>query len=187
MGKKKLMLTSSRNRKRIKQRSKQMRKRAKRASSNNGIFTAQRSYVPMDSMIYQGQNEEVLTCPDGTIHTTNFSIWHNKTYAVAVYEPSCDGGPTHITVQRFDEKPARDWRHLQQIKNEVCSPEFEAVELFPATSRVVDITNTTHLWVFNKELEFGMYPPDPNAMPFFHRKAIGHRDDKTPSSHANGK
>lgn len=181
------MVTSSRNSKRIKRRSKQMRKRAKRASSNNGSFTAQRPHVPMDSMVFQGQSKEVLTFPDGTSHTTNFSTWHNRTYAVAVYEPACDGDPTQITIQRFDESPARDWRHLQQIKDEVCGPEFEAVELFPAQSRVVDMTNTTHLWVFKKELEFGMYPPDPKVLPCFQKMIIGYRDDKASLRHANGK
>ena len=166
------MATSSRNKKRIKRRSKQQRKRARKASSNNGVFTAQRPFVPMDSMEFKGHSEEVLTFPDDTDKITKFSTWHNKTYAVAVFEPAFAGAPTQITIQRFDEKPARDWRHLQQIKDEVCGPEFEAVELFPAKSRVFDMTNTTHLWVFKKPFDFGMLPTDADSVPYFHKEIV---------------
>jgi hypothetical protein len=90
-------------------------------------------------------------------------FWKNELYAVAVYDEQ--DGITHITVQRLDGTPARDWRHLQQIKNEVIGPEREAVELYPAQSRVVDLTNTTHLWVFPEgvQVPFGMTPLPPGV------------------------
>jgi hypothetical protein len=39
-----------------------------------------------------------------------------------------------------------DWRDLQRIKNELVGPECEAVELYPAESRLVDTANQYHLW-----------------------------------------
>jgi hypothetical protein len=41
-----------------------------------------------------------------------------------------------------------DWRDLQAIKNQLCGDEAEAIQLFPAESRVVDTANQYHLWVF---------------------------------------
>lgn len=52
-----------------------------------------------------------------------------------------------LTITRLDGKPCKDWRHFQQIKNELVGPEFEAVELYPAESRLVDMDNEYHLWV----------------------------------------
>ncbi len=40
----------------------------------------------------------------------------------------------------------RDWRHFQKIKNELLGPEEEAVELYPAESRLVDLSNEYSLW-----------------------------------------
>lgn len=40
-----------------------------------------------------------------------------------------------------------DWRDLQAIKNELVGPEHEAIELYPAESRLVDTANQYHLWV----------------------------------------
>jgi hypothetical protein len=134
-----------------------------RTLDGTGVFSAQRPCVPMEKMRYISSRVETLAFPDGTSLLTNYKIWHNNLYAVAVYEPnveSDDYAPTHVTVQRFDRQPARDWRHLQQIKNDVCGPDWEAVELYPAQSRVVDLTNTTHLWVYRNRLDIGFEPPE---------------------------
>ena len=53
----------------------------------------------------------------------------------------------HLSIKRNDRQPIHDWRDLQRIKNELVGPEFEAVELYPAESRMVDGANQFHLWV----------------------------------------
>lgn len=73
------------------------------------------------------------------------AVWINDLYQVVVLE-SPDGF-THLSIRRQDRAAARDWRHFQQIKNEVCDPEREAFELYPAESRLVDTSNQYHLWV----------------------------------------
>lgn len=55
----------------------------------------------------------------------------------------------HLSIKRLDQKPARDWRDLQRIKNELLGPGCEAVELFPSEERLVDLANQTHLWGFD--------------------------------------
>jgi hypothetical protein len=46
----------------------------------------------------------------------------------------------------------RDWRDLQRIKAEIVGPEHEAVEIFPAESRLVDSADQFHLWVIPRPL-----------------------------------
>jgi hypothetical protein len=52
----------------------------------------------------------------------------------------------HACIKRLDGRPCTDWNHLQQIKNELIGPEHEAVDLFPAESRLINLTNEFHLW-----------------------------------------
>ena len=53
----------------------------------------------------------------------------------------------HLDISRHDGKPICSWRDLQQIKNELVGPECEAIDLFPAESRLVDTAHQYHLWV----------------------------------------
>lgn len=51
----------------------------------------------------------------------------------------------HLNIRRRDGDACHDWRHFQQIKNELIGDECEAVELYPAESRLVDTSNKYHL------------------------------------------
>lgn len=54
----------------------------------------------------------------------------------------------HLSFKRIDRSHlAHDWRDMQRIKNELVGPECEAIELFPAESRLVDTSNQYHLFV----------------------------------------
>lgn len=57
----------------------------------------------------------------------------------------------HLSIKRRDKRHIHDWRDLQEIKNLLCGPEAEAVELYPADSRLVDAANQYHLWVFMRD------------------------------------
>jgi hypothetical protein len=52
-----------------------------------------------------------------------------------------------LSIRRRDEKPLHDWRALQGIKNRIVGEEFEAIELYPADSRIMDTANVYHLWI----------------------------------------
>lgn len=54
-----------------------------------------------------------------------------------------------LSIKRIDKAHVHDWRHLQEIKNMVVGPEYEAIELYPAEERVVDTANQYHLFVFH--------------------------------------
>jgi hypothetical protein len=51
-----------------------------------------------------------------------------------------------LSIRRLDRGACRDWRDFQRIKNELAGPETEAVELFPAESRLVGGAN--QYWIF---------------------------------------
>jgi hypothetical protein len=78
----------------------------------------------------------------------------NNLYQVARRDPLPEEtydqvGFIHLSIKRHDKKPIVNWNHLQRIKNELVGPEYEAVELFPAESRLVNMANQYHLWVIN--------------------------------------
>lgn len=75
----------------------------------------------------------------------------NDTYQVAVSNPHVsDGWPPmiHLSVKRLDKEPIRDWADMQTIKNMLVGPEHEGFEIYPAESRLVDMANQYHCWVF---------------------------------------
>jgi hypothetical protein len=78
----------------------------------------------------------------------------NQLYTVWVYE--LPGEYHHLSIKRFDKAACRDWRHFQWIKNEVCGAEREAVEIFPAESRLLDAANQYHLWVLPEGHHLGI-------------------------------
>jgi len=75
-------------------------------------------------------------------------IHANETYSVQVYELETEWGQVdHLIVRRHDERPVRSWGDLQAIKDEICSPDRTAVEVFPPADDLVDQANLYHLWV----------------------------------------
>jgi hypothetical protein len=78
--------------------------------------------------------------------------WKNSIYDVSVwFEPSAafKDHVAHLVITTHDKQVRHDWREMQWIKNEICGAESEAVELFPAESRLVDTQNEYHLYVFH--------------------------------------
>lgn len=85
-------------------------------------------------------------------------IYKNHLYQVAYYPPperkddpahGGEGWPPmiHLSIKRIDRMPVHDWAHLQLIKNELVGERNEAIELYPAEDRVVNMANQYHLWV----------------------------------------
>lgn len=78
-------------------------------------------------------------------HIARVEAWENDVYQATV-EHHVDGG-SYVSFKRHDRVAAHDWRHIQAIKNELCGPEREGFELYPAESRLMDTSNQYHLWV----------------------------------------
>jgi hypothetical protein len=76
-----------------------------------------------------------------------YRFFVNNIYQVQVQPTGDNGDFLHINIRRLDGGMVKDWRHFQQIKNEIAGPEREALEIYPAESRKVDTSNKWHLWV----------------------------------------
>lgn len=76
----------------------------------------------------------------------------NNRYDVGVYRGGEPDGPLgqwiHLSIKDHDRSARHDWRDLQRIKNELVGPECDAIEIYPAESRLVDAANQYHLFVF---------------------------------------
>ena len=79
--------------------------------------------------------------------------WRNEFYYGQFYKfnkgAPFGGGPyILISISARSEEAVHDWRDFQQIKNDLAGKEWEAVELYPAESRLVDPSNCFFLWCF---------------------------------------
>lgn len=92
--------------------------------------------------------------PDGLPDGVTVEVWANDVYEATIER--WPNGWAYITLKRFDRHAVRDWRHLQSIKNETCGPEREAIEIFPAESRLMDTSNQYHLWVLPEGEQIGV-------------------------------
>jgi hypothetical protein len=81
-----------------------------------------------------------------------FRLWVNDRYAAGVRSEPFGA---HVTIASLDGTNRHDWRDMQRIKNDLCGEQFDAVELYPAEDRLVDTSNTFHLWIFFDRLPFG--------------------------------
>lgn len=96
-------------------------------------------------------------------------VFINDLYQVSMYEAENDANPiTWLVIRRRDSEPIHDWRHLQLIKNQLCGPEREGFELFPAESRLVDTSNQYHIFVLpaGQRVPFGYAERDVSDVPW---------------------
>ena len=80
-------------------------------------------------------------------------IWRNSEYQVIIDREVHHGfgaavGVIYLSIKRIDRAPIHDWRDLQRIKTALIGPEHEAIELYPAESRLLDASNQYHLFAF---------------------------------------
>ena len=101
-----------------------------------------------------------LPCTVPTGESDCIAAFVNSRYQVFVYK--VDGGPVFgdiawLSIKTHDRQARHDWRDMQRIKNEIVGREFDAVEIYPAESKMVDAANQYHLWVFinGYKLPFG--------------------------------
>jgi len=62
-------------------------------------------------------------------------------------------GMVWLSIKNRDRSARHDWREFQRIKNELVGPEFEAIEIYPAESRLNDEADQFHLYVFPEGIQ----------------------------------
>lgn len=72
-------------------------------------------------------------------------VFQNSRYFVH-RTPSDEGGYT-LSIRNIQNDARHDWREFQRIKNELCGPEREAIELYPDERRLVDTSNQYYVYV----------------------------------------
>ena len=88
--------------------------------------------------------EQLAWIEKQVVQLLTWDIYCNETYQVMVER---NGPLIHMCIRRHDGQPCKNWKEHQQIKSQLIGPEYEAVELFPAESRLIDTTNEYHLWI----------------------------------------
>jgi hypothetical protein len=91
--------------------------------------------------------EKLFWIEEKVRQSETWEVYRNNLYLVVIESTS---PLIHLCIRRHDGRPCPDWNHMQQIKTELIGPEHEAVELFPAESRLINTTNEYHLWVHPK-------------------------------------
>lgn len=105
-----------------------------------------------DPFVFVEINPDEATDPTGLAGRQR--LWKSRDYVVTMHES--DQAGLWLSIRDLDSTTAvHDWRVLQSIKNALAGPEWEAVELYPAESRLVDQANQYHLWCFPEQLPFG--------------------------------
>jgi hypothetical protein len=82
-----------------------------------------------------------VTRKDGSLK----EVYESDTYHVEAIRHK--GDVRQILIRRHDWQPLADWRDKQAIKNQIAGAESEAIELYPAESRLSDNGNWSHLWL----------------------------------------
>jgi len=83
------------------------------------------------------------------------AIWINSRYQVNIRRIHNDreGAPdlVHLSIKRRDKGQVGEerYRDFMRIKDELLSPEHEAIEIYPARSREVDTSNQYHMWAID--------------------------------------
>lgn len=96
------------------------------------------------------------------IHGVPVEFYENDLYCVTVrrYRKGFFiGNKPYITlgIINADNSARHDWREFQQIKNQICGEEWEAIELYPSESRLRDPSNEFFLWAVPPGvLKFGL-------------------------------
>ena len=94
-------------------------------------------------------------------------IYVNDIYQVAVYRneeadelihlDELKGRCTWLSIKRRDKRPVNNWQDMQTIKNRLVGVDCDAIQIFPAESRMINMANQYHLIVLPSDawLPFG--------------------------------
>lgn len=128
-----------------------------------GKYFVEERDIPADVRPWRPFEVSMAYAPDGSpdpvVVKGGETFYANSHYLVfhRVMEsddPEVPNG-VHLSMRTVENDIRHDWREMQRVKNELVGPEWEAVELYPAESRVVDTANQFHLWCFPFRLGFG--------------------------------
>jgi hypothetical protein len=92
----------------------------------------------------------------------HYEVWESSRYSCSVrrYKKGFfvkNSAYIVVGISNADESSKHDWRDFQAIKNQLAGRDWEAIELYPAESRLKDPSNRFYLWCVPKGiLAFGL-------------------------------
>lgn len=113
-------------------------------------------------MAKQGKGEwREINPPDPRLYPSlagSRAMMNNLHMVVIKDVETTQGVVRHLHIQRLDRRPIHKWESLQQVKNEICGVQAEAVEIYPPQDEVVNAYNHYHLWVLPEgiKMPFGL-------------------------------
>jgi hypothetical protein len=114
------------------------------------------AWTPFQNAAFPGQEQldELHASSHG--NSKHFrGVFINSRYQVSLYEYNSPWGPLiWLAIINKDRSARHDWRDFQRIKNELVGPDFEAMEMYPAETRLVDTNNQFHMFVLPKGKTF---------------------------------
>jgi len=126
-------------------------------------MTARRSSSSAQAVAQWGPFKRLKTDP-------NIEAWANPVYIVEVERLGIVAPPNmtpfvHARISRVDLRSAFPRRDVQRIKDELFGTYAEAVELYPARSRLHDASGERHLWILppGQMFPFGFERPISDA------------------------
>lgn len=96
--------------------------------------------------------------------------WKSREFGCVIYPSSHPVVACRLSINRMALDPETgsflpgiSWDDLYRIKNEVGYRDFDAVEVFPAEDKLVNVSNMRHLWVLAERLDFGLNDTTPQV------------------------
>lgn len=133
----------------------------------SGSWVNERS-IPASERPWRPFLQEQPYRPDGTPGelAEGETFWANSHYLVIkrLFKVGDEFHGAHLSMRTVENDVRHDWREMQRVKNELLGEDWEAVELYPAERRVVDMANQFHLFGFPHEIPIGFPVTDPEAV-----------------------
>jgi hypothetical protein len=88
--------------------------------------------------------------------------WKSRDFSCVAWSSSSPNIMCRLSINRLDLDNEGNWLggiswdDLFRIKNECGFGDCDAVEVYPAEDKLVNVSNVRHLWVFANRLNFGL-------------------------------
>lgn len=129
-----------------------------KANMNRAQRRAAQSHMARESKSYPAHLVELTDIAFGKPPPGVVTVWRSRDYLVQVFDAP-DPALVRLSVNRTQLSGkgwAQDipWEDLQRLKSEAGYGRFDAVEVYPCATDVVNVANMRHLWILEEPLSF---------------------------------
>lgn len=121
-----------------------------RANLRKAINEAAKKYTNELVLVSEDEFPRGVKIPKGMTR-----LYRNNNFIAMVYDGSGDdffsSKSTKVMVRHNTGRPVIQWKHLQEIKNQIFGEEALAVQFLPPQSKLSDEANLYWFFVYSKE------------------------------------